>query len=232
MFKKILEVGKKNDVASTGAEVLSGIFLDGALGQIAPGITALRASYKQRQHEERTEIIFSAIFQEIDYLFEQFNNLKADQQEFVDNIAFPLMLENAIEETEKAKIEYIFNAFKNIVTKGITEEDLIIGYYDVLKGLRLNEINRLIQLTPEYRKEHFSSGKTITLNVDLSEKGKERREFTNYMDSKLEQYGLLHGDIIVNGPGHTQPFDNSPITPFAVNFLNFIKQSTKTTRSV
>jgi len=232
VFKKILEIGKKNDVASTGAEVLSGIFLDGALGQIAPGITSLRASYKQRQHEERTEIIINAVFQEIDYLLEKFNELKTEQQNFVEHIAFPLMLENAIEETEKAKIEYIFNAFKNIISKGITEEDLIIGYYDVLKGLRLNEVNRLIQLTPEYRKKHFSSGKTMALNIDLSEIGKEKREFTNYIDSKLEQYGLIDLNIIGDGSNPTQAFNNSPITPFGVNFLKFIKEENKTTRPI
>lgn len=208
-------------IIEQGVEIGSDIFLDGLVGQIAPGIVSCRMSHKQKQHEERTAAILREIMAKQDGLNNKLNKLSDKELYIVEEEVFPLIFEYAIEEPEKEKIKYIVNGFETIIENKITDQELILSYYDVLKSLRLNEIRRLIEQTPEYRQRIFTRENELKLNIDLRGNGENKRAFIRYIDNKLEQLGLIQ--TVVFGDEEFNP-ESGPITPFGINFMNFIRE--------
>ncbi|MBT2637014.1 hypothetical protein [Bacillus sp. ISL-39] len=216
-LKEIITKVKENSdsIVGEGINIGSELLLEGVAGQIAPGLVSARASYKQRKSEERIQLALQIMGGRLDEINAIVSRLTPTENKFVDDVVFPFVLENVSDEPEASKIQYLVNLFESIIEHRITDQELIISYYDVLKSLRFMDIRRLIEQTPEYRERIVSN--EVQLNVDLSAEGEKKRAFLKFIDNKLEQLGLIQTITFEDVP------PDGPITKFGEDFIKFIK---------
>lgn len=78
--------------------------------------------------------------------------MSQDQKDFVKYFAIPVVFENIQNEIQYDKITFIVNGLKTIISDKITDDDLILSYYDILNKLRMIDIRILINLYKESKK--------------------------------------------------------------------------------
>ncbi|MED3354380.1 hypothetical protein P4414_04275 [Bacillus thuringiensis] len=88
---------------------------------------------------------------------------------------------------------------------------------DVLKALRLIDIEHLLKQTSEHREQLSKKG--LKLEIDPSDMGKRRTALTQYIHNKLEQLGLIQTIIF----DEASPEDGL-VTKFGYNFFDFTKE--------
>ncbi len=169
------------------------------IGSVAPYISGAITSHrinrlKKRleEHQERIVAIESKI-QKVDTAF----------NEFLKQKAFPIILEDIMNDAQDEKVEFLFNGFENIIDKEFRDEDRLIAYYDVLRELRLNEIKRLIELTPDYkmylvklRTEGKKYPNEFPETKEEREKYYEQIAYNTYIENRLENYGLINTPLV------------------------------------
>lgn len=218
LIEKIKQIKEEKDIfLEKGVEVGSAIIFDGIAGQVIPGVVGLRMDYKQKQMEKRLNIGIGLLIERVNQLEEDMRKLNDTEYRFVEESVFPLVFENIINESEEEKIKYIINGFESVIQDKITDQEIVLSYLDVLKALRLIDIEHLFKQTSEYRKQLPKKG--LKLEIDLSEMGKRRTALTQYIYNKLEQLGLIQ-TITVD---EISPEDGL-VTKFGYNFLDFIKE--------
>ncbi|MEM5603445.1 hypothetical protein COD90_07255 [Bacillus cereus] len=167
------------------------------IGSVAPYISGAITSHrinrlKKRleEHQERLMVIESKL-QRKDAAF----------NEFLKQKAFPIILEDIMNDAQDEKVDFLFNGFENIIDQEVKDENRILAYCDVLRELRMDEIKRLLTYTGEYR-YNVTPKLNKLLSVSASEeeikKHYENQAYKKYIQNRLERMGLLG---IVASPG-------------------------------
>lgn len=142
------------------------------------------------EHQERLMVIESKL-QRKDAAF----------NEFLKQKAFPIILEDIMNDAQDEKVDFLFNGFENIIDQEVKDENRILAYCDVLRELRMDEIKRLLTYTGEYR-YNVTPKLNKLLSVSASEeeikKHYENQAYKKYIQNRLERMGLLG---IVASPG-------------------------------
>ncbi|WP_257205909.1 hypothetical protein [Bacillus cereus] len=171
------------------------------IGSVAPYISGAITSHrinrlKKRleEHQERLMAIESKI-----------QGKDAGFNEFLKQKAFPIILEDIMNDAQDEKIEFLFNGFENIIDREFRDEDRLIAYHDVLRELRLDEIKRLVELTPEYRRylgKLRMEGKRPSTSYKVPDteeeeiKFYEQKAYNTYIENRLEKFGLITTPLI------------------------------------
>ncbi|MDP7980467.1 hypothetical protein [Bacillus multifaciens] len=171
------------------------------IGSVAPYISGAITSHrinrlKKRleEHRERLGVIENKI-----------KGKDAAFTEFLKQKAFPIILEDIMNDAQDEKVEFLFNGFENIIEREFKNEDRIIAYCDLLRELRLDEIKRLVELTPDYRKYKFKlrmEGKAPVFPFEIPSTEVEKQEhyeqeaYNTYIENRLENLGLITTPLI------------------------------------
>ncbi|PFN60551.1 hypothetical protein [Bacillus thuringiensis] len=160
------------------------------IGSVAPyisgAITSHRINRLKKRLEEHQERII-AIEDKIQRLDKAFN-------EFLKQKAFPIILEDIMNDAQDEKVEFLFNGFENIIDQEIKDENRIIAYCDVLRELRVDDIKKLLTYTGEYR--YNVTGKlnnflSVSASQEEIKKHYENQAYKKYIQNRLERMGLL-----------------------------------------
>lgn len=167
------------------------------IGSVAPYISGAITSHrinrlKKRleEHQERLMVIESKL-QRKDAAF----------NEFLKQKAFPIILEDIMNDAQDEKVEFLFNGFENIIDQEVKDENRFIAYCDVLRELRIDEIKKLLTYTGEYRynvTRKFNKLLSVSASQEEIKKHYENQAYNKYIQNRLERMGLL--GIMVN-PG-------------------------------
>lgn len=118
--------------------------------------------------------------------------------EFIRKQAFPIVLDKLLEEHQEEKIDLIMNGIEYIYKEGITKENKMLIYFDVLHELRVAEIKRLLEYSKEGKEYLRKSGQRFNdLPEDPEELAKyfENEGYIAYIDNHLEKLGLIDTGI-------------------------------------
>ncbi|WP_088189018.1 hypothetical protein [Desulfosporosinus sp. FKA] len=143
-------------VLGGGASLAGGLLSDTLFGQIAPGIATTILSYKQKRSEK---MLFNAMEQlkgrivKIEDVIKQMSDI---EKTFISEKLIPIAFDSITEEIQEEKIKFIINGINTAIENKVSNEDIIIAYYDVLNSLRLADIRILIQLYKESKKTAVS----------------------------------------------------------------------------
>lgn len=160
------------------------------IGSVAPyisgAITSHRINRLKKRIEEHQERII-AIEDKIQRLDKAFN-------EFLKQKAFPIILEDIMNDAQDEKVEFLFNGFENIIDQEIKDENRIIAYCDVLRELRVDDIKKLLTYTREYR--YNVTGKlnnflSVSASQEEIKKHYENQAYKKNIQNRLERMGLL-----------------------------------------
>lgn len=137
-LKKVKDV---LDVSAEGGVSIAGSIAEGMFGQVAPGLTTIYFSYKQKRSEKnmirfRDELGVrqNEIVNRLSKSEEKLNNL--------DNV-IKLVMGYVVDEPQEKKICYMVNGIVNLSGHEEIKEDFVLLYYDTLKELRLVDIGIL-----------------------------------------------------------------------------------------
>ncbi|PER84359.1 hypothetical protein [Bacillus cereus] len=171
------------------------------IGSVAPYISGAITSHRINRlkkrledHQERLMIIESKL-QRKDAAF----------NEFLKQKAFPIILEDIMNDIQDEKVEFLFNGFENIIEKEFRDEDRLIAYYDVFRELRLDEIKRLIELTPDYKMylgklraegKKYPNAFKVPETEEETKKYYEQKAYNTYIENRLENYGLINTPLV------------------------------------
>ncbi len=118
--------------------------------------------------------------------------------EFIRKQAFPIVLDKLLEEHQEEKIDLIMNGIEYVYKEGITKENKMLIYFDVLQDLRVGEIKRLLEYSKEGKEYLRKSGQEFNdLPEDPEELVKyfENEGYIAYIDNHLEKLGLIDTGI-------------------------------------
>ncbi|WP_128993150.1 hypothetical protein [Clostridium tetani] len=154
MDNKVKEKLKENiDIAINGGATLIGSMLSDALiGQVAPCIATTVLNYKQKRTEKMLLTAIEQLREHIDKIELKLKEMSETEVDFIRNKAIPIVFENIERESQEEKIKFIINGIRNIINNKITDEDLILTYYDILNRLRIIDIKILINIYKESKK--------------------------------------------------------------------------------
>ncbi|MGH1277273.1 hypothetical protein ACQVWA_28545 [Bacillus cereus] len=160
------------------------------IGSVAPYISGAITSHrinrlKKRleEHQERLMVIESKL-----------RKKDAAFNEFLKQKAFPIILEDIMNDAQDEKVEFLFNGFENIIDQEVKDENRILAYCDVLRELRIDEIKRLLTYTGEYRYNVTPKlNKLLSVSASQEEikKHYENQAYKKNIQNRLERMGLL-----------------------------------------
>lgn len=155
MDEKIKESIKETlDIAiDGGSTLLGGILSDALVGQVVPGIATTFLSYKQKRTEKMLCNAIDQIKEDISKIKDKLSQMSKEEKNFITDKVIPIALESISKELQEEKVKFIVNGIKNVINNKITDEDIIIAYYDILNDLRMVDIKILINLYNESKKE-------------------------------------------------------------------------------
>ncbi|MCY9539098.1 hypothetical protein M5X00_04945 [Paenibacillus alvei] len=220
--------------AETGTSIISDLFLEGTIGQIAPGLVAIKNSYKQKKFEERMLLALKELSSRQEKIEASLSEANNEQYEFIKNTVLPLYFDYASESNQDDKIKIFANGVEYITCFKLTEEDIAITYFDVLKELTLKELNLLLR---EYAGTYVSE-EQLTLDIRLPVSNEEQLHFEQlqgykkYVDSKLFRMGLIEYEEEISylpkridEVGYPPKYDLTSfrISDFGRNFVSFFK---------
>lgn len=113
---------------------------------------------------------------------------------FIRTQAFPIALEQLLEEHEEEKVDLIMNGIEFVYKEEIRDESKILIYFDVLQELRVDELKRLMKhgrnsvrykTIADYNEENYPSK-----DEDIV-KFRENQSYLFYIDNHLEKLGLI-----------------------------------------
>ncbi|WP_271814156.1 hypothetical protein [Clostridium beijerinckii] len=219
MNKEIKEKFKDNfDIALNGGASLLGDCLSNVLlAHVAPGIVTTYLSYKQKRTEKMIMSTLDEFKDRINKIEEQLKNMEGNEFDFVKNTAFPIMADFIIDEPQEEKIKFIVNGIESIVTYRITDEDLILTYFDVLHDLRVIDIKELLDIN-NFKSE---SNQVYVSSSQINESEAVRK----HIYKKLEKYDLILVTRLigeVEGDEFTISKNRAKISSFGKNFIRFI----------
>lgn len=135
-----------------GIPIMGNIITDAVIVQAVPGVATAVISYKQKRTERMLIKAIDELKKQMIAINEKVNNMDKEQITFIKEKVLPIVFDFVIEESQEEKIKYIINGAINLIEIDITDEDLILNYYDILSKLRIKDINILIDLYQESKK--------------------------------------------------------------------------------
>lgn len=208
------------DVAGEGTiAVLSSFISDTLLGQIAPGVSSVIMAYRQKRFEKNIMKLLEQLELRYEILNAKIAELDKPASEKLKTDIFPLLFDYAANEEQLAKIELIVNGFEAIVDKRIFKQELILAYYDVLRGLRLADIQGLMDIY-NFRLVDQNGEVEFTVKVDDGQKA-----FSRFVLNKLHQAGLIIIDVVWDDLKEENLYraEQLKLTKFGLEFIHFIK---------
>lgn len=118
-----------------------GEILTDTVASAIPGLGGALMSYKTTKIKRNIEELERVMMQRIDEIQQVFYS-KTVQQDDIDKL-FEHMLNSALEESQKEKIEFFMNGFVNIANCEEINEDFVLIFYDLLSELRLVDLTVL-----------------------------------------------------------------------------------------
>ena len=201
-----------------GASLMGGLLSDTIVGQVAPGVMTTILAYKQKRSEKR-------IMNALDEFKNRFNNMEAqlkdmneDDMNFIRNKALPIMFDFIINEQQEEKVKFIVNGMENIVTYKITDEDLILNYFDVLNELRVFDIKELLDIN---NSNVEVEGSVSVSSTQINETEAVRR----HIFKKLQKHDLIAINETwgeAGGEEYTIDKKRAKTSVFGGNFIKFI----------
>lgn len=134
----------KEAAAEAGALTVSELILESLIGQLTPGFISAITAYRQKRYERNVNQVLEILskdIQEIKYLL-----AKYEDQNFIEEMLLPVLFDNAIDEIEVEKISYIVKGFETSLRENLTDQDLILMYYDILRQIRIKDLSILLNL--------------------------------------------------------------------------------------
>ncbi|MGH0593621.1 hypothetical protein ACQVPY_15185 [Bacillus pretiosus] len=125
---------------------------------------------KKRLEDHQERII--AIEDKIQRLDKTFN-------EFLKEKAFPIILEDIMNDAQDEKVNFLLNGFENIIDQEIKDENRIIAYCDVLRELRVDDIKKLLTYTDTYKRN-----RKLELKIDLLDPSASEEETQKYYENQ------------------------------------------------
>lgn len=186
--------GVIEDLLGIDPESTTGLIIDGTIaygGMITPFIGPAINYMKFRRIEARLQNHSVELAELRDLL----NALDGNFQQFIRDKVFPLVIENIYEETQEDKIGVIINGLTGVIKNKITDEDLIITYFDVLNQIRTTEIQHLFTNYDNRTRDRLDMS-LLELALDRSREGRKKyaelQGFQRYVDNKLLRLGLIN----------------------------------------
>ena len=115
-----------------GIPIMGNIITDAVIGQAVPGVATAVISYKQKRTERMLIKAIDELKKQMIAINEKVNNMDKEQITFIKEKVLPIVFDFVIEESQEEKIKYIINGAINLIEIDITDEDLILNYYDIL----------------------------------------------------------------------------------------------------
>lgn len=160
-----------------------------AAGTAIPGVGNVMLSYKQKRLERNFELYVSKIVERQDKINERLSKLEENKKREVQEKYFGLVADYASQTKQTEKIDFIVNGFVNITGGNLSQEDVVLMYYDTLEQLTMLDLRVLriyVMFLVPYR-EH-------TKEDDISEIMHDY-QLDHYqvamIKEKLERLGLL-----------------------------------------
>ena len=219
MNKEIKEKIKNNfEIALDGGTTLLGECLkDVLVAHIAPGVVTTYLSYKQKRTEKNIMAMLDELKNRLNIIEEHLRAMEEDEINLIKNKVFPMIFDFVIDEAQERKIKYIANGIENIIAYKITDEDLILTYFDVLSELRMIDLKELL-----YINNYLMAGNEVySSSSEFTESDAVKRQV--YI--KLQKYNLIIIQPIIadfEGKEMTMDRHRAKISAFGRNFLKFI----------
>jgi hypothetical protein len=212
----------KEVVVEEGTPMALEMIFDGIVGQIASGVVTAKLSYRQKQQQKNMEIAFRELQRTKEELNAKIAQLSDEVYSFINDRVFPLIFDYVIDEQQEEKISLIINGFHSVIEDQITDEEIILTYFDVLKNLRAAEISFFMKTYfPDYSQLDMDR---LRLAMDTSPSGRKRYQtiesYKAYVNNKLEQLGLIQTMYVVESESAT---DRDVVTDFGKGFVAFFK---------
>lgn len=224
MNKEIKDKLKDNfEIALNGGTTLLGECLSNALvAHIAPGVVTTYLSYKQKRTEKNIMHTLDEFKNRLNKIEEHLKVMEENEIDFIKNTVFPIIFDFVIDEPQEEKIGYIVDGVENIIAYKITDEDLILTYFDVLHELRIIDIRELL-----YINNYLIDGNQA---YSSSDQFNESEAVKKHIYKKLEKYNLIVIQPIIaelEGKEYTIDRHRAKISAFGRNFINFILNENK-----
>lgn len=176
------------DIAlDVGVSFFGGLVQDTLIGQIAPGLVTAYLGHKQKKTERNIRYAIELINKDIESIKADIKKLSKSEANAIIENAGIIVFDNINNEQQKEKIEYLINGMRTIIDQKITEEDIILTYYDILKELRLVDIKILVQL---YEKK-FDKGWRDDEQLNEPNEINKYELIEKYIVKKLESLNLV-----------------------------------------
>jgi len=197
------------------------MFSEAIIGQVAPGIVTAMMNYKQKRFERN----IIEMLEEFKNRQSNFEHLLANVSErmlfSVRNDSFSILLDYASDEKQVEKIKYIVNGFETILSREITDQDIIISYYETLKSLTLADIKFINKI----KWTHVHRG-ADDLNYNPSKIETENNALDRQILNKLNQLGIVKiFDDVYDYDGKDEMYDLLSIkfTKYGEHFSLFFR---------
>lgn len=162
-----------------------GEILTDTVASAIPGLGGAIVGYKTSKLKRNVEEIERILAHRIDEIQQIFYSKTVQQQEEIDKL-FEHMLNSALDEPQKEKIEFFLNGFINIAQCEEINEDFILIFYDLLNELRLVDLTVLKLYGRHYLTEEDAS---LISYDDVIKKHK----------ITYEQYELVRQNLVKKG---------------------------------
>lgn len=160
------------------------------IGKIISVVKFKRLETRLKKLESRIKIILDSMNQGLD----------ETMNEFIRNKAFPIFINELLEEHEEEKIDLIMNGIEYTYENNIRSESKILIYYDVLRALRVDELKRLYYYATQkkvdiFEFKRFNPKMNQRLTEDEVKAIREKNIYESYIDNHLEMLNLIKSRI-------------------------------------
>lgn len=202
----------------TGAAVLSQAVSDALVGQVAPGIVTAYMSYKQKRTEKMIMAAITDINGRLKALEEKLNKLATEDWVFVKETFLPVLFDAIADEQQEEKISLLVNGFQTVIEYQLTDIDIIILYYDIMRELRVLDLKTLMWFAGKSDADGF-------VETSIS-RGDVYQSSINHIVKKLERLHLiglqkLWGEI--EGKEYTISRERGELTVLGEKFIDFFR---------
>jgi|GEM_PF-6036109 len=171
----------------TGSELVGGLISDALLGQIAPGLVSVIFSYKQKRMEKMILLALDEIkgrLNSLEFLVREF-----DDSYYIKEELLPIFFDYVIDETQEEKIQFLVNGLEYNLKKKNKQQDELIIYFDILKELRVSDIDYLLRFGKDFTVLGMYLNKYFSDENLFEEQIMSGTEM--YMQNKLNRLGLI-----------------------------------------
>ncbi|WP_223553409.1 hypothetical protein [Lysinibacillus sphaericus] len=199
-------------------EIIPELFGDITVGTLFQGVMAMKNTMKFKRFEKNYQRTITEMNEKIANITSKAELFEQKQSEF-QSLYLPLIIENMANEVEVEKMRLFVNGFITSVTDEEIEQEKVLAYNDVLRKIRVSEIQHFYEVFVEgnYR-VYYPQGEKIT---DEDVIGKDDG-YHSYVRSKLVSLGIIFQSQLSWG---YQIDKNFEITEFGKELIEYCKMN-------